>query len=148
MMSETPARLYVQQGPFPNQEYLLTKPAIVMGRGPNNDIVFADPEVSRQHTQITLESDGRFFIRDLGSTNGTFVNGHRLNRPTLLNDGDIVSLGESIVLAFFLPETETADEDDTPTAEVLLTPAPAQTAPLAEADHPAATYSPPPDYND
>ena len=100
-MSEASARLMVQQGPYLNQEYILSQPVTIIGRGPNNDIVFADPEVSRQHTQINRGEGGTYLVKDLGSTNGTFVNGRRISDFFPLNDGDTVGLGDSILLTFF-----------------------------------------------
>ena len=117
-MSETSARLIVRQGPYPNQEYELTQPTVVVGRGPNNDIVFADPEVSRQHAQFVQEGEDAYLLKDLGSTNGSFINGQRVSGSTRLQHGDTISLGESIILTFELPGGEYYDDDETPTAEI------------------------------
>lgn len=142
-MSDTAARLIVRQGPYLNQEYLLTQTATVMGRGPNNDIVFADPEVSRQHAQIIQETDGQYILKDLGSTNGLFINGRRVSGSTPLNNGDSISLGESIVLVFSLPG-EFYDEDDTPTAEMEIQPQPSVSTYTATATTTPSTYEPQP----
>lgn len=131
-MSETAAHLVVRQGPYPNQEYVLTQRATTMGRGPNNDIVFADPEVSRQHAQILIEDEDQYLLKDLGSTNGLFLNGRRVSGTTPLNSGDTISLGESIVLVFYRPGAELYDEDDTPTADLILPP---------EITQPAASFT-------
>lgn len=98
-MSDVSARLIVQQGPYPNQEYLLTQAATSIGRGPNNDIVFTDPELSRQHAQI-IAIGNTYTLKDLGSTNGSFINGRRVTGSAPLEDGDIISFGESISLLF------------------------------------------------
>ncbi len=150
-MSDAAARLVVRQGPYPNQEYLLTQAATVMGRGPNNDLVFADPEISRQHAQIVIEENGQYVLKDLGSTNGLFVNGRRVSGTALLNSGDTISLGESIILVFYLPGVEFYSEDDTPTGE--LEPPPSAPSPaLADmeaasaADYPPIAYAAPPAY--
>ena len=123
-MSDTAARLVVRQGPYPNEEYVLTQAVTVLGRGPNNDIVFADPEISRQHTQIIREDEGEYIIKDLGSTNGSFVNGRRVAGSAPLHHGDTINLGESIVLTFYMPGGTFYDDDETPTAEVMIQPAP------------------------
>lgn len=54
-----------------------------------------DAELSRRHARITRMSDGRLLVEDLGSTNGTFVNGEQIAGPTVLKAGDEVSLGET-----------------------------------------------------
>jgi hypothetical protein len=62
-----------------------------IGRGLGNDIILEDTRVSRHHAQLRYKAR-RFWITDLNSTNGTFVNGARVNE-TALRDGDVVSLG-------------------------------------------------------
>jgi len=64
-----------------------------VGRGPNNQIVLSDATVSRQHAKIKAEGD-QFLLYDLGSANGTTVNGAKVTDPVILNDGDIVRFGE------------------------------------------------------
>lgn len=71
--------------------YPLAKPVITLGRALDNDVVLEDTRVSRYHAELRLRN-GRFHLRDLRSTNGSFVNG----RPTSeagLSPGDVVSLG-------------------------------------------------------
>lgn len=63
-----------------------------IGRGLHNDLIVEDPRVSRQHAQIRLKSR-RYFIGDLGSTNGTYINGTQITTDQVLRDGDLVSLG-------------------------------------------------------
>jgi pSer/pThr/pTyr-binding forkhead associated (FHA) protein len=65
-----------------------------MGKGPRNDIVIADPAVSTSHAVIRVEG-GVYTITDLGSRNGTFVNGERIGEPRKLNHGDVIGLGLS-----------------------------------------------------
>jgi hypothetical protein len=71
-------RLVVRRGPQPNQTYELNKDINTLGRDITNDIVINDPEVSRHHMRLTREAGG-FTVEDLGSTNGTFINGLRLS---------------------------------------------------------------------
>ena len=52
-----------------------------------------DIEISRRHAEIKRQEDGAWAIEDLGSTNGTIVNGHRIEKPELLYPGDSVELG-------------------------------------------------------
>jgi ABC-type multidrug transport system ATPase subunit/pSer/pThr/pTyr-binding forkhead associated (FHA) protein len=66
---------------------------LTIGRGVNCDIVTADPRASRVHAEIQRHPDGRFSLTDPGSTNGTFVNGHRVGQVEL-RDGDVVQIGD------------------------------------------------------
>ena len=89
----------VRQGPVPGKVFALVKDVMTIGRDMNNDIVINDAEVSRNHARLTSQSGG-YLIEDLASTNGTFVNGQRLIGPKLLNPGDVVGLGETIVIEY------------------------------------------------
>jgi pSer/pThr/pTyr-binding forkhead associated (FHA) protein len=64
---------------------------MTIGRGLNNDIILEDSRVSRNHAQLRYRSR-RFWLTDLGSTNGTFINGEPVTERAL-RDGDVVSLG-------------------------------------------------------
>lgn len=92
-------RLIVRRGPRPNEVYELSKAVMTLGRDITNDIVINDPEVSRHHCRLT-QSTGGCTIEDLGSTNGTFINGQRLTGARPLQPGDTVGLGETVTLAF------------------------------------------------
>lgn len=80
----------VATGSF-RQDFTLNKPVLTIGRAPNNDITIPEQTVSSNHARITIEN-GSFFLTDIGSTNGTFVNGSRVNK-TLLKSGDFIKLG-------------------------------------------------------
>ncbi len=70
---------------------------LLVGRDPTCDVVVADLTVSRRHAQLTFR-DGAWILQDLGSRNGTAVNGERVGR-TALRSGDVVELGaQSIVI--------------------------------------------------
>jgi predicted component of type VI protein secretion system len=92
-------RLIVRRGPQPNQTYDLNKDIITLGRDITNDIVINDPEVSRHHMRLTRGAGG-FTLEDLGSTNGTFVNGQRLTGAKPLTNGDMIGLGETVTLGY------------------------------------------------
>ena len=68
--------------------------AVTMGRGPGNDIALDDDFASSFHARVESRRDG-VWIEDVGSTNGTFVNGVRLSRPRKLALGDLVRVGET-----------------------------------------------------
>jgi hypothetical protein len=86
------------------QRYPLLGAITVLGRDDGADIVLDDPGVSRRHCEVRITADGPHLvstIRDLGSTNGTFVSGERI-RTRHLQDGDRVTLGRT-TLTFHLP---------------------------------------------
>ena len=70
--------LEVIEGPDAGKQVALDRP-IVIGRGPDSDLVLEDGEVSAQHARITPSPDGTATVEDLESTNGTFVNGNELD---------------------------------------------------------------------
>lgn len=98
MQNET-FRLIVRRGPQPNQVYELTAEVTNLGRDITNDIVINDREVSRHHLRFTRGADG-CTMEDLGSTNGTFINGKRVTGALSLKNGDMVGLGETVTLQF------------------------------------------------
>ena len=75
-------------------EYPLSETNNVLGRSTNASVRLADREVSRKHSQVDKEGED-FILRDLGSSNGTFLNGKRIFGPTRLKDGDEVVIGTS-----------------------------------------------------
>lgn len=97
-----PARLVMIQGPQPGEAFVLDKEVITLGRAPTNDIVIAEPQVSRQHARI-MRQDDALVIEDLGSTNGTFVNGMRLVGPHVLLGGDVIGLGDAVRFTYHAP---------------------------------------------
>lgn len=78
------------------QRYLLTGPVTVIGRGSEADIIVDDSGVSRRHLEIRL-TQGHAIATDLGSTNGTFVEGHRVDAATLL-DGNTLTIGRTRIM--------------------------------------------------
>lgn len=70
---------------------------ITVGRSEENDRVITDPCTSRHHLQIIQHDDGHFTLSDFGSTNGTYVNGQKINGEIQLNDTDIVRIGNTTI---------------------------------------------------
>jgi len=87
------------QGSFPAREFELVKPEIVVGRDDGVDITIPSPAVSRRHARFMLEGDG-YVLEDLGSSNGTFINGDRLIGRRVLKSGDQIRLGQTITLRY------------------------------------------------
>ena len=70
---------------------------ITIGKANDNEYVVNDPSVSRHHARLTYEEEGHWILEDLGSTNGTFVNGIQIARKQVTSK-DVIKLGESYVL--------------------------------------------------
>ena len=100
-------RLIVRTGPNPGTVFDLTKEVTMLGRDVTNDIPLGDAEISRQHSRLT-RTPGGIVLEDLGSTNGSFVNGDRLASPRVLRSGDLVGLGENVTLTFEATVPESA----------------------------------------
>ena len=67
-------------------------PVTAIGRDLSNTIVLADPTVSAAHSLVSLR-EGRWWVEDLNSRNGTYVNGARIVRPQTANPGDVIGVG-------------------------------------------------------
>jgi hypothetical protein len=83
-----------------DDRFLLMGAINVIGRDEENDIIFDDPGISRRHSEIRVTTDGPHLtatVRDLGSTNGTFVNGERVSNHRL-EEGDRVTFGRTTVV--------------------------------------------------
>ena len=92
-------QLIMRSGPTPGATFTLEGDQIDIGRDSTNEIVINDAEISRRHARMTFQG-GKYVLEDLGSTNGTFVNGQRLAGPRVLKAGEVVSFGEQIVMVF------------------------------------------------
>ena len=77
-----------------------------LGRAPDLLVTLHDDAVSKRHAHITRRSDGRSYIEDKGSRNGTFVNDERVLEPRLLADGDHVRVGNTILRFSMLDDLE------------------------------------------
>ncbi len=82
--------LVAQTGPLNNQRFSL-RTGLLVGREPNCDVVIPDRQVSRHHARLTLTPHG-VLLEDLGSKNGTHLNGLLLEKPSLLQDGDAIQI--------------------------------------------------------
>jgi hypothetical protein len=87
------ARLEFILGPMANQTLALNEEVTTIGSVAGNTVVLADPAVSRKHAGIR-KVDGNYELADLGSTNGVYVNGHKVPKKTL-EVGDIIRVGNT-----------------------------------------------------
>jgi len=78
------------------ERYLLTGPVTVIGRGSEADVVVDDTGVSRRHLEIKVTPAG-VIATDLGSTNGSYVEGHRIDAATLV-DGNTITVGRTKIM--------------------------------------------------
>ncbi|WP_215455812.1 FHA domain-containing protein [Streptomyces sp. ATCC 21386] len=95
-VDEAAAQLHVVAGPDAGGVHLLHGGKIHIGRSADADVPLDDPDVSRLHCAVTLSADGRVSVVDLGSTNGTTLDGTRVgDRPVRLAPGALLRIGES-----------------------------------------------------
>ncbi|MGB8360775.1 MAG: FHA domain-containing protein [Acidimicrobiia bacterium] len=69
---------------------------VVMGRSDETDVVLQDPYASEFHLRLVAQENG-LMLHDLGSTNGTYVNGRRVSAPTQLRRGDTIQVGKTVM---------------------------------------------------
>jgi hypothetical protein len=136
--------LVFQEGPLAGRRIELDGELIV-GRE-DASLTIEDPEISRQHAAIR-PVDGGFEIEDLGSRNGTHVNGSRIEGATRLGGGDSIKLGQSVIAfeAARGPETVASPVQAPPAAAAPepAPPAPSRAAPRSAPREPFGTYAAP-----
>jgi serine/threonine protein kinase len=91
------ARLSIQNGPMAGRSYRFHQDVTTIGRTNGNDLVISERTVSRRHARLWF-ADGRWYLEDLQSANGTLLNNVRIYQPVVLNDNDIVNFGDEVVV--------------------------------------------------
>ena len=92
---------------FNERELTIGEDTTSFGRAAESSVSFPDnSNISRNHASIEF-TGGKFVLNDLGSSNGTTINGQKIEGETVLNDGDFITLGNSVMVEFLI-------EDDTP----------------------------------
>ncbi len=91
--------LVVQEGQLAGKRWSLGKPVLTVGRGEECDVVLPDRQVSRNHLRIVRDEMG-YAVEDLGSKNGTYVNGAPVRGSVHLQDGDEIQVALSVRLLF------------------------------------------------
>jgi diguanylate cyclase (GGDEF)-like protein len=92
------AYLIVLAGHNVGEMYKVTKEAMILGRGGRANIQIIDEGISRQHARL-FHDHGTVYVEDLGSTNGTYLNGNRVTKDAL-KDGDKIQIGSTTILKF------------------------------------------------
>jgi hypothetical protein len=90
-----PAKLTFESGPFAGRVVALPNKMVTVGRAPDNDLIVGDPATSGRHARIEVRS-GAFWFSDLGSTNGTLINGEPVIEKQL-SDGDVIAIGQNTI---------------------------------------------------
>jgi len=93
------------QSSAPSKEFELTKSEIIIGREDSVDITIPASAVSRRHARLMLIGEN-YVLEDLGSSNGTYVNGEKLDKQHTLKSGDKIRLGQIISLVYTAPVSE------------------------------------------
>lgn len=99
MVGEETAMLILREGQGMGTRWRVDRDNVIIGREEDCDIVLPSRQVSRNHARIR-RSGGRHILEDLGSKNGTFVNGQELTEPYTLQDGDEIQIALSFKLFF------------------------------------------------
>jgi hypothetical protein len=89
------AELTIENGPDSGHIYRLTGPALRVGRSPDNELILRDPATSGHHARVERRGN-QFYVVDLGSTNGTMVNGETIQERELRH-GDRIMIGQNAV---------------------------------------------------
>ncbi len=97
MLNEPPKSLKLTEGQVAGSHDtdLQQRKTVVIGRGPGCDVVLKDVKASRKHCRLTRK-DGSFQLEDLGSKNGTFVEGVRITEPVLLKINQTFKVGDTV----------------------------------------------------
>src|SRR3954452_9932084 len=91
--------LRFKSGPKAGQSVEVKGEQFVLGREKESDLKLEDDEASRRHASLKALPDGRAVIEDLGSLNGTYVNGRRLDQPVTLEGGEEIRIGDTVLEA-------------------------------------------------
>ncbi len=93
--STAAAELRIQGGPDTGHTFRVTDQPLRIGRSPDNDLILRDPATSGHHARVEKRG-GAWFLVDLGSTNGTLVNGEPIQEKEL-KDQDEIRIGQNVV---------------------------------------------------
>lgn len=137
----------IDEGPDRGKRVEVSGGSFTIGRHPDSTLVLTDSEASSHHAAIEKTADGKFVLRDLNSTNGTFVNGTRIHGAVPITGSERVSIGQDVIsLSLRSPDATVVRSG--PVVPPRPTPAPPAAAPVlagvAAASAPAGAAAPPP----
>jgi pSer/pThr/pTyr-binding forkhead associated (FHA) protein len=151
-MEIPPVRLEVVAGNASGMSIMVEEQLVIGRHADGAGQLAADEELSRSHAMITRDSSGFVAIEDLGSTNGTFVNGLRINGPQTLSEGDSIELGATTLVVRELPPMEplgslavgvnAAQDSSQPTVVPTVVPEPKPSEPAPEASEAPQALAP------
>lgn len=106
--------LVVYQGALAGTRWVMEGDVFTIGRAADCHLVIAERQISRYHTRIEHDKDG-YLLRDLGSKNGTFINGERVRgQPCRLRDGDEIALATIVQMGFIAGDATLPLDENTP----------------------------------
>ena len=114
-MNEKPV-LVAREGQLAGQRWTIDSEQFLIGRGSDCDIVLPERQVSRHHVKI-MQENGRYILHDLGSRNGTHLNGTVFEGQIQLQDGDEISIALAVKLVFVGTDATIPLTFEPPTAE-------------------------------
>ena len=112
LVKEDSPLLIAHEGPLKGQRWQLNQ-TVVLGRESTCDVIISDRQISRFHARLTPTSEG-VILEDLGSKNGTHLNGTLISSPVVLQDGDLVSVAMAQQFMFIVSDATTPLLDHSP----------------------------------
>ncbi len=97
-----PLQLHLRRPDGRQEQHIFNRPDVLVGRAPDNHLTLDDPAVSAHHLLFRYRQ-GRWWVHDLGSRNGAFLNGARLETPAILVEDDTITLGACQIQIGALP---------------------------------------------
>jgi pSer/pThr/pTyr-binding forkhead associated (FHA) protein len=128
-MGTLAARFEVVSGKAAGMSILVEDELLIGRQADGAGRLAEDDEISRNHARVTVDASGLYAVEDLGSTNGTFVNGQRVSGSRTLEVGDTIELGQTKLVVRELPVTPASVG---PGRKTTVVPRPDQVAPLEE----------------
>ncbi|MGO9907931.1 MAG: FHA domain-containing protein [Solirubrobacteraceae bacterium] len=110
-MSSPTGRLEVVAGKAVGMSILVEEELLIGRHAEGAGRLGEDEEMSRSHARVSVDSSGSFAIEDLGSTNGTFVNGLRISTPQTLREGDTIEIGGTALVVREVPSPVSEQPD-------------------------------------
>lgn len=92
--------ILILDGKQVNQSWILERDVTVLGRDESAHIIIPERQISRQHVQFVRRDDDSYWLEDLNSKNGTWVNGHRLEGARKLSDGDEINIALAVQIRY------------------------------------------------